>query len=164
MKKKQIFCSWDEGSKEISYPPIGLHSQLIGASVTSLCVHNENAHEILDISLKTLDSQELHLWFYDSWALYTESELLVAGQMDEYVDRFAQIAHGGVLERFTSTNDLGFYGCSLNFSSMMLRQVGSSEPVWAWRILDDKGNLLWRAPVDAEVNRGLIGGVENPVL
>lgn len=66
LEEKTNFCSWDAGSKEISCPPIGLHSQLIGASVTSLCVHNEKVHEILDISLKTLDSQDLHLWFYDS--------------------------------------------------------------------------------------------------
>lgn len=92
---------------------------------------------------------------FNYWSLVIQMSVLIGSR---------KLHMGEVLERFTNTNDLGFYGCSLNFSSMTLRQVGSSEPVWAWRILDDKGNLLWRAPVDAEVNRGLIDGVENPVL
>lgn len=159
------FTQWDA-----LYTPVILSNKksfphgLIGTKISSLnLLENDHSNRVLEIYLQKNSAEKYKIQFWNSWAFYSDKVLLMDNATKAGVLNFASIAQGETLQGYTGSG-FGLYGCSLVFDSLRLRQIGSSEPAWTWRILDDKGNLLWRAPTDAEANQGLIDGVENPVL
>lgn len=138
---------------------------LVGSTITGIdLIKSGQLHNILQIELRTKGYEEVKLHFWDSQALYTDNQLLVDNATQDDIQRFAREAVGNILDGFRGTEELGFYGCSLIFGSVRLRQIGSSEAKWCWQIRDAQGKLLWRAPTDTEVNQGNFYGISYQLL
>ncbi len=159
IEEKTKFSEWDSNFQRYTPIQLGLPSQLLGASVVSLDFEKGDHHQILKIGITLDNSMIFYLRFCDSWALYTHDKLLVAGDLDEDLEYFAQIADKQTFQSFMGSAAFGLYGCSLVFDSMRLRQIGSSEPAWSWKIYNEQDELLWRAPTDSEASHGHIDGV-----
>ncbi|ORC18620.1 hypothetical protein A7979_11545 [Rothia nasimurium] len=156
------FSAWDVSYEAVDPDRGGTPFGLIGSKIIKIkLIQPDDVNHILEITLSKGLNERCKLHFWNSWALYSDSDLLMDNATEVGVDCFNSVAQGATLKGFTG-GSYGMYGCSLIFDTLKLRQVGSSGVAWSWRIRDDQGNLLWRAPTDVEASRGLIEGVENP--